>query len=62
MGSSFASRAAPCKNGKFSAPGVPPTCSLLVQFSGGALAVSGSSFANETPEPSGATGQSPSTP
>src|SRR5262245_20803589 len=57
---SVRSGTAPTK--KFCVPGVPPFCWLEVQFAAGALAVSPSRLANETPEPSGPTGQSPSVP
>src|SRR5438477_12619787 len=46
---------------KLRRPGVPPTNALTAQFADKALAVSSSRLAKETPEPSGPTGQSPST-
>src|SRR5262245_54498279 len=49
-------------SGKLTRPGVPPTSALTVQDSAGGLAVFSSRLANETPEPSGPAGQSPSTP
>jgi len=44
---------------KFSVPGVPPILSLVVQLAAAPLEESRSTFESDTPEPSGATGQSP---
>src|ERR1041385_1072392 len=43
-------------SGKFSAPGVPPSCALARQFSAGPLDAIGLIFANDAPEPSAAGG------
>ncbi len=42
---------------KFSRPGVPPTCRLARQFSGGTLGERGLILASDAPLPSAATGQ-----
>ena len=48
--------------GKFSPPGVPPTCVEAAQFSAGIFAVYGRSLDKVIPEPSAAAGQRSSSP